>query len=176
MQATPYLVPSLPVLVSLVAAIISYYNFSLNKTLNIKNQLFNEKLKKYIELSRKLAEFIELLDKAGPILNRAETDAKAAEELKIQAERFDKIGLEIEYLVIDAHMLVPEKVVTLLLDFVRTQNLGSGYLSSSNTKTFWKNDELIREKAEQLILAFRDDLHVDKLSFSLARPKILPNG
>lgn len=72
-----YLAPLLSVFVSLVAAIISYYNYTLNKTLNFKNQLFNEKLRKYIELSRKLAEFIEILDQAGQTLNQSSTMARS---------------------------------------------------------------------------------------------------
>lgn len=168
----PYLVPGIAVFVSLAAVVISYYNYTLNKTLNIKNQLFNEKLKKYIELSRKLAEFIEMLDIAGPTLNRSQSDASVKDQLIAQAEKADRIGKEIEYLVIDAHMLVPEKIIKLLMEFVTNQNVGVGSeLSKLSVKSFWENDEVMRQKAENLILAFREDLHVDRLSFTLSRFK-----
>jgi hypothetical protein len=172
-----YLAPLLAVFVSLAAAIISYYNYTLNKTLNIKNQLFNEKLRKYIELSRKLAEFIELLDQAGPTLNQSQHDGSVKALLLEQAGKADGLGKEIEYLVIDAHMLVPEKVIGLLMDFVSNQNIGGGgELSRLDRESYWKNDKIFRSKAEALILAFREDLQVEKLSFSLNSKKTVSHG
>lgn len=172
MQAlNPYFIPGIAAFISLAAAVISYYNFTLNKTLNIKNQLFNEKLKKYIELSRKLAEFIELLDVAGPTLNQSQRDPSVKEQLLEQAAKADHLGKEIEYLVIDAHMLVPEKIIKQLMEFVTTQNMGGSDISGTTNERYWKNDELFREKAEALIIAFREDLHVEKLSFTLSKFK-----
>ncbi|TCD00269.1 hypothetical protein EZ449_20970 [Pedobacter frigidisoli] len=165
---SPFLVPGLTITISVAAAVISYYNYRLKKTLNIKNQLFNEKLKKYIELSRKLAEFIELLDVAGPTLNQSQHDHSVRELLLEQAEKANRLGQEIEYLVIDAHMLVPGKIISQLMDFVTTQNMGgTGELSKMDRVSYWKNEELFRKKAERLIRAFREDLHVEKLSFSM---------
>ncbi len=172
-----YLAPLLAVFVSLAAAVISYYNYTLNKTLNIKNQIFNEKLKKYIELSRKFAEFIELLDQAGPTLNRSKHDSSVKDLLLEQAKKADLLAKEIEYLVLDAHMLVPEKILRLLMDFVSFQNFGAGgKLSQVDDESFWANDELARNSAEKLILAFREDLHVERLSFSMKSKKQTADG
>jgi hypothetical protein len=74
-------------------------------------------------------------------------------------------------MVIDAHMLVPEKIIKQLMEFVTTQNMGGSDISGTTNERYWKNDELFREKAEALILAFREDFHVEKLSFTLSKFK-----
>lgn len=58
------------------------------------------------------------------------------------------------------------------MDFVSNQNMGGGgELSRLDRESYWKNDKIFRSKAEALILAFREDLQVEKLSFSLNSKK-----
>lgn len=158
--------------ISIVAALISYFNYRLNKTLYIKNLLFNEKLKKYIELSRKIAEFIELLDVIGPTVNAFNSKTVDANVLAELHKKATAIGLSIEYMIIESHMLVPENILKVMIDFAEYQNLGLPYcLTKVESAVYWEKDQIIRRKAEMLINAFREDLSVDRLSLKLASVK-----
>ncbi|QKJ30871.1 hypothetical protein HQ865_14310 [Mucilaginibacter mali] len=164
-QISPYFAPLLTGIISIAVAVISYYNYRLNKTLNIKNQLFNEKLKKYIELSRKIAEFVELLDIIGPKINLLSSAAGNIHELEELGLKANEIGLGIQYLIIESHMLVPEEIIKRMTVFAECQNLGLPHdLTKVNSTTYWEHDQDIRKKGEDLIMALRNDLGVEKLS------------
>lgn len=158
--------------ISIVAALVSYLNYRLNKTLNVKNQLFNEKLKKYIELSRKIAEFMELLDNIWPMIYEKEPKQRESLELKELSDKANNIGLSIVFLIIESQMLAPENVIKLMTEFAEFQNLGlPNDLTTVHSKIYFEADVNIRNKGETLIKAFRDDLGVEKLNLKLAKVK-----
>jgi hypothetical protein len=166
----PYITPLFTAVISMIAALISYFNYRLNKTLNIKNQLFNEKLKKYIELSRKLAELIELLQILGPNANRVFSKTNHKSVVEEQMEKLKAVQQSIEYMIIESYMLVPENIIRLMINFAENQNIGlPDDLSQIDTQAYWDRNFEIREKAENLISAFREDLNVDKLSINLTK-------
>jgi hypothetical protein len=67
-------------------------------------------------------------------------------------------------------MLVPENIIRLMINFAENQNIGlPDDLSQIDTQAYWDRNFEIREKAENLISAFREDLNVDKLSINLTK-------
>lgn len=55
-------------MVSAVLAFITFLNYRLNKTLNIKNQLHNEKVKLYRDLIKAILDIIAMMDKGNRII------------------------------------------------------------------------------------------------------------
>ena len=157
-------------LIGLIIAIIgigiSILNYKLNKTLNIKNQLYNEKFKQYRLLTKALSELITLIEKFDNIFSLKDKNLQKAENQLIElAVEVDNKCYEIDYLFTEAHLIVPDNILKLLDDL-------SEYLIHSNIdnpesnfeKVYRENEDKIRDIAKNLILSFRKDLGIIKLN------------
>lgn len=162
--------PLLAVFVSAVLAFLTYLNYQLNKTLNIKNQLHNEKVKIYRDLTRILVDMIDILDKGSKIILADEADDSKFTPLSPLADEIDDKTRVFRNLMIESFMVVPDHIANLLQDF-------SDFLHSEPIPATQEDylvqlevmDNKIREMAEKLVAAFREDLGTSKLNYKFGR-------
>lgn len=159
------------VIISAVLALLTYLNYSLNKTLNIKNQLYNEKMKLYRELIKLVSEMMIMLDQTDSFLSSyANAHDRSVELLKLP-ERIDDKVIEIDQLIIEAYMVVPDHVAELLLNFSIFLHQKEPEVSAENyNKLIVEMDARVRELGEGLIKSFREDLRISQLNHKLGKP------
>lgn len=164
-------VPVLAVVATLVIAFINYLNYRLNKTLNIKNHLYTEKLKVYRELTKLLSEMIQLHDKAIDLLDKGAENIETSEAIKACSDEINEKGMQIDKVIIEAYLLVPDRMVNFLRDF--SEYIGQPVVGSQTLEEDLANlkaaDQRIREKAEELIEALRDDIGTRRLNIKMTR-------
>lgn len=162
--------PLLAVMVSAVLAFIAYLNYRLNKTLNIKNQLHNEKVKLYRDLIKAILDIIAIMDKGNRIVLSNEVNDKGLQHLPALADKIDDKARSFHNLMIESYMVVPDHIAELLTefsDFILT-GINTDFPSEYSTQ-LEKVDNKTREMAELLIAAFRKDLGTSKLNHKLGR-------
>lgn len=164
-------VPAFAVAATLVVAFINYLNYRLNKTLNIKNHLFTEKLKVYRELTKLLSEMIELHDQAIRVLDHGAENLATQASLRACSEAINEKGNQIDKLIIESYLLVPDRMVSFLRDFAEFigQPVQGAPTLKEDLATLRVADLRIREKAEELIEALRDDVGTRRLNTKLTR-------
>jgi len=164
-------IPVLAVATSAAIALVNYFNYRLNKTLNIKNHLYTEKLKVYRELTRLLSEMIQLHDQAINILDNGAENTETSLALKSSSEKINEKGMDIDKLIIEAYLLVPDRMVNFLRDF--SEYIGQPVAGSATLEedlaTLRNADHRIREKSEELIEALRDDIGTRRLNIKMTR-------
>ena len=79
-----------------------------------------------------------LVQLGGLILNRFANDQSVKELMLEQPAKADKLGKEIEYFVVDAQMLVPQKIISLQMDCIIHQNIGIDGESRMDSEPFGK--------------------------------------
>ena len=160
------LVSSLAVAVSFCIALIAYFNFRLNRTLNIKNTIYNEKAKLYREITKKVASLILFLqeneeDIKGSILNKNKTELD-----KIIVE-IDKCRSEVDFLLIESWMLIPGSILNLMTKFSNIISDTQPYLPTYTLQDYTTSIENVKQQGEFLIKQFRKDLQVEDLNKKL---------
>ena len=164
-------VPVLAVVATLVIAFVNYLNYRLNKTLNIKNHLYTEKLKVYRELIKLLSEMIQIHDKAIVLLNNGAENIETSKALKSYSDEINEKGIEIDKLIIESYLLVPDRMINFLRDF--SSYIGQPVKGSATLRedlaTLIGVDKRIREKADELIEALREDIGTRKLNIKMTR-------
>lgn len=158
----------LAVFVSGVLAFITYLNYRLNKTLNIKNQLHNEKVKIYRDLIKVVLEVITVMDEGNKLV-LSDKKEKSTRLGKV-ADELDNKSKNLHNLIIESFMIVPDRIAKLLTEFTDLIHLGpTGFIEKDYLTNLEEIDTIIREKAESLIEAFRDDLGTSKLNYKLGK-------
>lgn len=164
-------IPVLAFAASAAIALVNYFNYRLNKTLNIKNHLYTEKLKVYRELTRLLSEMIQLHDHAINILDNGAENIETSLALTSCSEKINDKKIQIDMLVIEAYLLVPDHMVIFLRDF--SEYIGQPVAGSATLKedltTIRNADQRIREKSEELIEALRSDIGTRRLNIKMTR-------
>ncbi|RAJ22368.1 hypothetical protein [Pedobacter cryoconitis] len=164
-------VPVLAVAATLIIAFVNYLNFRLNKTLNIKNHLYTEKLKVYRELTKLLSEMIRLHDKAIDLLDKGAENIETSKALNACSDEINEMGIQIDKLIIEAYLLVPDRMVNFLRDFSEYigQPVAGSPTLAEDLATLRAADQRIREKAEELIGALREDIGTRRLNTKMTR-------
>lgn len=162
--------PLFAVFVSAVLAFITYLNYRLNKTLNIKNQLHNEKVKIYRDLIKIVVDIIAIMDKANRILLSNEINDKELKLMSILADEVDDKASVFHNFMIESYMVVPDHIAILLTDFSNFIHSEAIPATPENYLVQLKEiDTKTREMAEAIIGAFRDDLGTSKLNYKFGR-------
>ncbi|MDO9000031.1 MAG: hypothetical protein Q7W45_09720, partial [Bacteroidota bacterium] len=154
--------------ISIITVILAYCNYRLNRILNIKNQLYNEKLKLYRKISKKIAELIFFIDKREDVLAKHLKGNDQSNNLLLIAEKIDSDVRGIEILMIEAHMLAPLTILSLMQEF--TDCVYISYPEMHRKDVFEEYIEAtnkLRNQGENLIEFFREDLRVAKLNKSI---------
>jgi hypothetical protein len=161
--------PLFAVIVSAVLAFITYLNYRLNKTLNIKNQLHNEKVKIYRDLIKIVVDIIAIMDKGTRVVLSNDTNEKGFELLPSLADEIDDKSRIFHNLMIESYMVVPDHIAKLLKDFSDFIYSGIVTIPKDYLTQLEEMDNKTREMAEALIEAFREDLGTSKLNYKLGR-------
>jgi len=164
-------VPLLAVAATAVIALINYFNYRLNKTLNIQNHLHAEKLKIYRELVKLISDMITLHNNGAQIAAKTTHDDQSATRIREYADTIDAKGLEIDALIIEAYLLVPDIIVEQLRkfsEFLHQPVSETGTLESLQ-QNILKAEQLFRDQAEELIELFREDIGTRRLNQKLTR-------
>jgi hypothetical protein len=77
-------------------AIIAYFNYRLNRKLNIKNQLYNEKLKLYKDMTRMIGKAVLYVNKSEITLEKFMRDKESEKDLNQMANKIDDDADEFE--------------------------------------------------------------------------------
>lgn len=164
-------VPLMAFIASAAIALVNYFNYRLNKTLNIKNHLYTEKLKIYRELTKLLSELIQLHGKAIDLLDKGAENIETSEAIKACSDEINEKGIQIDKVIIEAYLLVSDRMVNFLRDF--SEYIGQPVAGSPTLEgdlaTLRAADQRIREKAEELIEALRDDIRTRRLNIKMTR-------
>ncbi len=104
---------SLTILCSVIIALITVLNFKRNRKIEIENVVYKYKIEGYFILVDKLAELIDIINKAiESIENRdfsKEDSNKSADEVDLKAEQLFNCALKYS-------LLFPQRIITLLDD------------------------------------------------------------
>lgn len=162
-------VPLLTLCAPVAIAIISYYNYSLNKSLNIKNHLHAEKLKKYGELLKLISEMIVLLNQVSIIDQKKITNPDSFSELPNLADKIDEKIQEIDARIIESYLVIPDKMVSTLRNFSEFLHQPTPTIKSQDDfiEQVKQMDTKVREESEKVIEAFRLDLGTRRLNQKL---------
>lgn len=156
--------------VSIVALIFSILAYKRGASLENENHLFKLKIDIY---SKILLEIRKLLDALQDHLKEVtETlDGPSIEirtKLEEQAKRIDTLCFEFSDFIVNQSLIIPETVLVKLVEFiskiVENQELPDHYTVTSVMENLIT--ELL-EDANNINIALRDDLHIEKLNISM---------
>lgn len=146
--------------VGAMATFLTYKNYQLNKTLNIKNHLFNEKLTLYREISKNLGELIVELDEMEKDFNKADP-----ETLEKHASWIEEKCKLINALILEGSVLLPKLA---LLHLIKLTNFlftpPNVYREGEELQQYKEIVDELRFEAEKVLKFFRKDLGIKSLS------------
>jgi hypothetical protein len=146
--------------VGLMATAFTYKNYHLNKTLNIKNNLFNEKLKVYREMSKNLVELIVELDEMENDLIHKNTAT-----LEAHASWVENKCKQINAQVIEASVILPKKILMQLSEVIELLYFSCGKKTSENELSEYQQQvDSLRKSAKKILKLFRKDLGIKTLN------------
>jgi len=125
----------------------------------------------YRELTTLISEMIQLHDKAIDLLNKGTENLETANALTSCSDEINDKGIQIDKIIIEAYLLVPDRMVNFLRDF--SEYIGQPVEGSTTLAEDLANlrlaDQRIREKSEELIEALREDIGTRRLNTRLTR-------
>lgn len=156
----------LAIIISILTVLIAYLNYQLNKSLNIRNNLYNEKLKLYREISKAIASLIIFLQETE--VNIRFDTLYDQSELQSISEKIEEKCVIIDYLFLESYMITSNNIFTIMqilsdkLADVRPLHIGIVTLEKYNQDM--KN---IHKQGEELLSALRSELKIEKMNKSL---------
>lgn len=166
MTEKEYLTLLIAFLAIIVSALVAYFNYRLNKSLNVKNHIFNEKAKLYREITKKIASLISFLQE-----NEISIENPILSKNKIELDRItleiDKLRNDVDYLLIEAYMLMPEYILNLMREFSEVILDTRPSLSTYTLEEYITSVKNVTQQGENLITEFRKDLQVESINKKL---------
>jgi len=146
--------------VGIMATAFTFKNYRLNKTLNIKNNMFNEKLKVYREISKNLGELIVELDEIEKELSK-----NNAQILDKHAIWVDCKCKQINVQILEASVILPKKVLLRLSKLIEILYFsGETAVDQNDHQLYQEKVNELRESAKDILKLFRKDLKIKTLN------------
>jgi len=158
-----YTISVLAVIISTVTALIAYFNYRLNKSLNIRNNVYNEKLKLYREISKAIASLIIFLQETE--INIRFDTLNNESELQSISENIEEKCVKIDYLFLEAYMITSNHIFTVMQELsdkiADVRPLHTGLITLEKYK---QNVKGINNQGEILLSALRSELKIEKMN------------
>ena len=159
-------ISTITIVVSVSTAFIAYLNYRLNRLLNIRNNLYNEKLKLYREISKAVAALIIFLQETE-INVRFET-LYNEEELQTISKNIEVKCVIIDQLFFESYMMISTHVFENMSRFSeQLADVRPLHIGIITIKDYEKNVHNIHTQGEILLSNLRKDLKIERLNKSL---------
>ena len=161
------------VIISSGALLVSFLNYKNALRLQNENQIYNLKVELYTKIIKEAVKYTtDMQDKLNNFKNTIGTD-KQLDSKKINdlADEVDKIGFAFDDFIVSNVLIVPKKILAKLTEFdsfiLHGPADGDEQLDPNPLVNLEKFTNILFEKCNELVDAFREDLHIDKLNNSL---------
>lgn len=161
----------LPVILSLIALLVSIGGYFLSRKIENQNIVFQEKIKSYGLITKainNLSNVVSINLSLGRILSRENTDENDRTLDDLAAE-LDQAMKHFNDVVLENYLLLPEKIADEFDDFNNSlEKMDIGDILTDDKKYDAFMDKLA-DKFQGLIFAMRKDLHAENLNRGLSR-------
>ncbi len=158
-----YTISVLAVIISTVTALIAYFNYRLNKSLNIRNNLYNERLKLYREISKAIASLIIFLQETE--INIRFDTLNNESELQSISENIEEKCVKIDYLFLEAYMITSNHIFTVMQELSdKIADVRPLHIGLITLEKYKQNVKGINNQGEILLSALRSELKIEKMN------------